>query len=334
MQKNHEEIDLVVPWVDGSDVRWQEEKSKYEQERSPYNTMFFRDWGLMRYWFRGVEKNLPWIRRIHFVTWGHLPPWLNTEHPKLHIVRHEDYIPRQYLPTFSANPIELNIHRIKGLSEQFIYTNDDIFFLGAVPPEYYFHNGMPCDCLHLMPITEMTESTFGHILWNNVSCINRNFKLQQCLQKEPNSFFYRGYSDKIRKDNETMANLRAFPGFGEDHFPNPYRKSTFHEVWEREYALLNEICFHRFRSNEDLSQGLMRYWQLAEGSFHPSMKNGCSYVTVSDPLERLRDTILSDECRIVCLNEGEEDVDFARRSEYIRELFQLILPEVSDFEKF
>ncbi|MCD7750773.1 MAG: Stealth CR1 domain-containing protein [Lachnospiraceae bacterium] len=126
-----EEIDLVIPWVDGADPSWRKQRKHYESEDEKKNNTnsFYRDWGLMRYWFRGVERNLPWIHKIYFVTWGHTPPWLNGTHPKLSIVKHEDYIPSEFRPTFSTNPIELNQHRIKGLSEQFIYANDDTFLL-------------------------------------------------------------------------------------------------------------------------------------------------------------------------------------------------------------
>ncbi|MEI3411918.1 MAG: hypothetical protein V8Q57_00820 [Blautia sp.] len=57
------------------------------------------------------------MNQIYFVTWGHLPNWLNISHPKLKVVRHEEFIPPDYLPTFSSNSIELNLHRIKGLSK-------------------------------------------------------------------------------------------------------------------------------------------------------------------------------------------------------------------------
>ena len=89
------DVDIVVLWVDGNDPQWLEEKRHFEMEtdwaaQNAGNR--FRDWGLMRYWFRSIEKNAPWARRIHFVTWGHLPDFLNTEHPKLHIVNHKDFI--------------------------------------------------------------------------------------------------------------------------------------------------------------------------------------------------------------------------------------------------
>ena len=82
-----------------------------------------------RWWFRAVEKFAPWVNKIHFVTYGHLPKWLNIDNPKLNIAKHSDFIPQKYLPTFSSFPIEVNLHRIKGLAERFVYFNDDMFLL-------------------------------------------------------------------------------------------------------------------------------------------------------------------------------------------------------------
>ena len=89
-------IDIVVPWLDDSDPAWIKQKSEYTSSKyEDSNTNRFRDWGFLPYWFRGVEKYMPWVRTIHFITWGHLPKWLNTGHEKLHIVNHKDYIPEK-----------------------------------------------------------------------------------------------------------------------------------------------------------------------------------------------------------------------------------------------
>lgn len=152
-----EEIDFVVAWVDGNDPAWQEERSRYTQnvERQKWNDspVRYRDWGLLKYWFRGVEKFAPWVRYIYFVTWGHVPSWLNERNPKLKIIRHDEFIPREYLPTFSSHTIELNLHRIPGLSEQFVYFNDDMYLTKSVSPEVFFKNGIPCDTAVMLPIT-------------------------------------------------------------------------------------------------------------------------------------------------------------------------------------
>ena len=107
-------IDFVIIWVDGADPKWCEEESKYLPKSSfeDDKEVRYRDWDNLQYWFRAVEAYTPWVRTIHFVTWGHLPKWLKADHPKLHIVKHEDFIPEEYLPTFNSHTIELNLHRL------------------------------------------------------------------------------------------------------------------------------------------------------------------------------------------------------------------------------
>ncbi len=48
-----EKIDFVIMWVDGNNIEWQKEKNKY---RAPQEISVnrYRDWGFLKYWFRGV----------------------------------------------------------------------------------------------------------------------------------------------------------------------------------------------------------------------------------------------------------------------------------------
>ena len=98
-KKKDLDIDIVFPWVDGSDPVWQESKLSYSSLSADDKEIRYRDWGLLKYIFRGIDQNLPWIRKVHFITCGHLPDWLNTDCSKLHIVKHSDYIPSEWLPT-------------------------------------------------------------------------------------------------------------------------------------------------------------------------------------------------------------------------------------------
>ena len=91
--------DIVVCWVDDKDKEWRSQKKKYKlaeegitdtsgvTDDSDYR---YRDWDLLKFWFRGIEKYAPWVNRVFFVTCGQKPEWLNTEHPKLRLVNHED----------------------------------------------------------------------------------------------------------------------------------------------------------------------------------------------------------------------------------------------------
>lgn len=57
------DIDIVIPWVDGSDSAWQAEKAKYSGKRTDDSDSVnrYRDWGLMPYWFRSIESYAPWV---------------------------------------------------------------------------------------------------------------------------------------------------------------------------------------------------------------------------------------------------------------------------------
>jgi len=124
-------IDFVMIWVDGNDPEWQKEKAKYDGSvvTTANSEVRYRDWDNLQYWFRAVEKYAPWVNKIHFVTWGHIPKWLDTTNPKLNIVKHSDFIPEEYLPTFSSHTIELNLHRIEGLAEIFQFQHGYTPFL-------------------------------------------------------------------------------------------------------------------------------------------------------------------------------------------------------------
>ena len=140
-----QEIDFVVFWVDGSDPEWQQKKARYKGTPQQAASVRYRDWDILKYWFRAVETYAPWVRHIYFVADNQRPSWLNFDHPKLSFVDHRDFIPEEFLPTFQVNTIEDNLHRIKGLSEQFVVFNDDMFINAPIAPDYYFRNGLPCD---------------------------------------------------------------------------------------------------------------------------------------------------------------------------------------------
>lgn len=146
-------IDIIVPWVDCNDVNWITDYNKYrkqeikEGKQRADNLQAFgvertRDWGAFKYWFRGVEKNCPWVRKVFLVVQreSQIPEWLNKENPKLRIVFHDEFIPNELLPTFSTLVIETFYFRIADLSNHFIVCNDDFYFLNPIKKEYFFDN--------------------------------------------------------------------------------------------------------------------------------------------------------------------------------------------------
>lgn len=143
------EIDFVVTWVDMDDPAWRADFEKYSGKKgntkNGVSEARFRDYGFLKYWFRGVEKFAPWVRKIHFITSGQKPEWLDANNPKLNLVNHKDYIPEQFLPTYNSVVIERFIHKIPGLAEHFVYFNDDFYIINKVSTERFFKNGLPRD---------------------------------------------------------------------------------------------------------------------------------------------------------------------------------------------
>ncbi len=327
----NEKIDFVLTWVDGDDPEWKKEKNKYSDATGDENR--YRDWGTLKYWFRGIEKYASWVNRIHFVTCGHLPNWLNVDHPKLNVVKHSDYIPKEYLPTFSSHPIELNFHRIADLTERFVYFNDDMFIINPVKVEDFFVNDLPCDMGVLYPLSANPVSVeFDHIMLNCSEVFLRNFDFENVYKKD----YYKWVNVKYGKHLIKTMLMRRFPCFSQimmTHQPSSIMKQTMIEVWEKEGLLLDEVCKNRFRSKNDINQYIFRYWSLGKGEFFPyNIINRGSYVEVGRSELNYDRIILKEKKKLLCLNDVSMDIDYNMESKRMTKAFEIKFPQKSAFE--
>lgn len=338
-------LDFVITWVDGNDPVWQAEKAKYSgKSNGDGRAKRYREWEMLPYWFRSVEKCAPWVNRIHFVTVGHLPPWLNTEHPKLNIVKHSDYIPEKYLPTFSCRPIELNIHRIPGLTDEFVYFNDDMFLLQPVTEEIFFRNGLPCDsgllqASHINGLDEngnfLKPENYNSSNVYNLVPINRNFKKKQCIRKNFSKWYNLKYGSALMR-TILLAPWSNFTGFRNFHLPYSYRRKTFEEAWEKEEYLLDRACSHKFRDSTDISSRMFSFWQLAKGDFYPRSPKAGKYYSVCNneaKNEELFRTIEQKSHKMICINDEYSADDFEGVKARLLAAFEKAFPEKSSFEK-
>ena len=140
-------IDLVYTWVDGSDPEWQRRRAEvsgtpYHPEAASDARYISRD--ELRYSLRSVHMFAPWVRKIYIVTDDQVPAWLDTRRANIQMVSHKEiFSDSSALPTFSSRAIESQLHHIDGLSEHFLYLNDDMFFARPVTPDLFFTgNGM------------------------------------------------------------------------------------------------------------------------------------------------------------------------------------------------
>lgn len=144
-------IDAVYTWVDGTDPAWLERKrTALEQNlghpmpEAAADDLRFVGHDELRHSLRSLEQYAPWIRHVYLVTDGQRPDWLREDSEWVSVVDHRDIAPPgTVLPTFNSQAIEANLHRIDGLSEHFLYFNDDMFLSSPVQPELFFHaNGL------------------------------------------------------------------------------------------------------------------------------------------------------------------------------------------------
>lgn len=328
------DIDFVVTWVNMDDPEWQNEFSKYsgnkDNTKNGVSKARFRDYGFLKYWFRGVEKFAPWVRKIHFVTSGQKPDWLDESNPKIHLVSHKDFIPAEFLPTYNSVVIERYMYRIPGLAEHFVYFNDDFFIINNINPERFFRNGLPCD-IAVFTYNPSWSQWYVRIK-NNIRLINRHFDKKEVMKRWHDKWFHKSYGARARW-NYLLRFYNKFITLRVPHNAQPYLKSTFEEVWAEEGEELTRTSVNRFRALDDYTPELFRIWQICKGNFEP-------YNTYSDtkmfPLmvksKKAVKAIYEQAYSLICLNDNVHIRNYDIVMQNLHDAFQSILPEKSSFE--
>lgn len=334
----NEPIDFVVTWVNGNDPEWIADKNRYSQnvEKKGNGSERFRDWNQFFYWYRAVEKYAPWVRKVFLVTYGHVPEWINLKCPKLVFVKHSDYIPEKYLPTFSTVPITLNIHRIKGLSEHFVMFDDDMYLASAVQPSDFFDDGLPKICAISYPLQNWTyNGHFAHQLFGDIGVANGVYNIQTSIENNPELWFSKEYG-KDRKYNK-RAYLDAYmPGMFYSHLPIPLRKSDMKELWDKIPNILDESSSHKFRTYSDIERFIFTLWEIMTGKFVPVSKThfGKAFHSLSTQAKEISEAFASKKYKTICLNDSVDvtEENFDRIRNEIEKILSREFPEKSSFE--
>jgi len=170
------EIDVVITWVNGSDLSFNRKLAKHYKEfqasrgvrgasTKEIDPKRFLDSEELRFCLRSIEKFAPWVRMVYIVTNGQQPHWLDTEHPQVKLVSHDRiFIDSSHLPTFSSPAIESNLHNIPGLSEHFLYLNDDIIFGQPVDKEDFISPDGTQSVWLSYPVPSFNEETDAYAL--------------------------------------------------------------------------------------------------------------------------------------------------------------------------
>lgn len=132
-------MDAVITYVDGNDPVWR--KSFAQAVGVPAIEKRYRDWGTLVYLVRGIRRYMPFIRKIFLVVSGEsqVPSWVSGS--DVRVVLHSEIIPQRFLPVFNSTAIEMFLHRIPELDEQFVYFNDDMFPVRPTREEEFYVEG-------------------------------------------------------------------------------------------------------------------------------------------------------------------------------------------------
>lgn len=149
-------LDIVYTWVDGSDIEYIDSWNRYAKVKKDRNPERYRDtFSLLKYSMRSLERYFPFARKIYLVTARpQIPAWLEVHHPNVEIIHHDQIISPEYLPTFNSNVIESYLHKIPGISEHFLYLNDDHLFGAPTSLERFYE----------APIYKVYNTLFGENL--------------------------------------------------------------------------------------------------------------------------------------------------------------------------
>lgn len=225
-------MDIVYTYVDDSDPIWKANKEKYMEtdlnkninnsDTFTHNRYYSRD--ELKYSLRSLEKNLPFIRNIYIITDNQKPKWFH-ETDRLKIIDHKDIIKEEYLPTYNSHVIEANIHKINGISNIFMYMNDDIFFGHPLNEDDFYKDGLISVFLDKSytrkGIPNVNEYAFRSA-WKNVNIwLDKNFQIER---------------------RRKML-----------HTPSVIFKDVMFTLWDKLQSELSLTCFQKFRSIIDYS---------------------------------------------------------------------------------
>ncbi|MFH8882832.1 stealth family protein [Streptomyces californicus] len=307
-------IDVVYTWVDGSDQEWQRRRGAfgdngYHAEAANAARYISRD--ELRYSLRALEQNAPWVRHVYLVTDRQRPHWLNLRSPRITVVDHSElFADPAALPTFNSHAIESQLHHIDGLSEHFLYFNDDMFLGCPVTPrDFFLSNGMTRTFLSPSQVPRW-ELTGGDRPVDAAGKNNRRLLLEN---------FGSTIVQKLR------------------HAPYALRRSVLYEI-EHEFAEAHRgTTYSRFRSPTDISipSSLYHYYAYFTARAVPS-EIGFAYLDLAKPeiARRLGILLARRDRQAFCINDTLSDTfDVGQQAAMLSDFLQAYYPVPSPFER-
>lgn len=272
------DIDLVITYLNNNDKKWQRDYKTYSIiEKKKYDPfgIRFRNWNNFKYVLRSIANYMSFINNLYIVVSdeSQIPEYVNTDTAK--IIFHKDIIPEKYLPTFNSNTIELFIYKITELSENFLYTNDDIFITNNISAKDFYDNEMN-------PKIDVFEKRISR---NNVY-INSLRNTQELVLNEHNVTF-----------KSKLSLLRS------NHSINPMKKSMWEYYWDKyKNEMSNSIT--RFRDKSNITQELSNYHFFIKDKNNVTKRNTRYFSFINNTTYDLENLINDKNITAICINDN------------------------------
>ncbi len=315
------DIDLVYLWVDGNDPKWRAKRDvclglnpekKVNGDLNEVNCEGrYADHDELKYSLRSVEKYAPWIRKIFIVTNDQVPRWLDTSNPKVQIVDHSEILPEEAQPAFSCIVIEHHLHRIPGLAEHFLYSNDDMFFNRPVSPgDFFADDGLPIIRLIRKPLRKWELLFRTHVmrkpLTNYLRTIDNAARL---VERECGTY----YSGKMH------------------HNIDAYLRRAFQETRELFSKEIDATLKNRVRSDNDIQRGIYFYMALHKKRGHLQYVDQHTSFRFHIDNHKHYEKLMRFKPMLFCMNDSQyaTDADRELAAAFLAKRF----PDKSKFEK-
>ena len=309
------DIDLVFSWVDGAAIEWQRARARrmkaYVVGEGDDSHARFRQLDELKYALRSVYLFAPWVRNIYIVTDSPRPEWL-AEHPRVRLVPSEEFFADpSVLPTHNSQAVESQLHNIPGLSEHFLYSNDDMFFGRAVSPDMFFSPGGVTKFIEATTRIGMAESNLTRSGFENAARVNRRLIQQR-------------FGRTITRHLE--------------HTPTPLRKSVMKQLEAEFPEDFRRTAASTFRSATDISvtNSLYHYYAWVTGRAVAQTDAAVRYVdtTMRAGLAEMTTLLKKRNVDMFCLNDGSfPELTAEERAAAVRSFLDSYYPIAAPWEQ-
>lgn len=282
-------IDYVVPMVFADDVEWQKLHEKVGGRFDSNNTVEhvrYRNWGTERLLIECVMKFMPWLRNIYIMLAqeSQKQDWMDELGVK--VVYHREFIPERFLPIFNSRGMEMFLKNIPGLSDTFIYGNDDMFPVKPLSEEDFFVDGKPCQ-RYKQKDFPLVPNQYHRACRNGLNFVAKEFGFE--------------YQRTWLKNGHSIA---------------PILKSSCEHLWKRGGREI-EASITPYREECNFNQYIYGWYQHFTGNYvehSPSRK----YVNVKNGIDGIIEALSGDDYQIVCVNDNEVVDDIELFAKFVR----------------